>query len=115
METFILKPHLSQHLPRRILVGDAVHHVGDGVGAQVEPVAFRQQKCEATEVKTHVCDCFFVFSEDSLLDEGVPVGTQEVPGHLVAVAVHADGDHHVGEVLSLHYVPFEALLHHPAR
>lgn len=50
----------------------------------------------------------------SLLDQGVPVGSQEVPGQFVAVRVPADGDEHVREVLQLHHLALEALLHHPA-
>lgn len=51
---------------------------------------------------------------DSLLDQGVPVGLEEVPGQFVATGVPADGDDHVREVLSLHHLTMEALLHHPA-
>lgn len=44
----------------------------------------------------------------------MPVGSEEVPGQLVAMGVLADRDDYVWEVLSLHYLTDEALLHHPA-
>lgn len=53
-------------------------------------------------------------SADWLLDHGVPVGSEEVPGQFVAMWVPADSDDDIWEVLSLHYLTTEALLHHPA-
>lgn len=50
---------------------------------------------------------------DWLLDQDVPVCSEEVPGHVVAAGVPADRDHHVREVLSLHHHIGEAVLHHP--
>lgn len=50
----------------------------------------------------------------SLLDQGVPVGSQEVPGQLVATGVPADGADHIREVLQLHHLVPKALLHHPS-
>lgn len=44
----------------------------------------------------------------------MPVGSEEVPGQFVATGVSADGDDHVREVLGLHHLTLETLLHHPA-
>lgn len=51
---------------------------------------------------------------DLLLDQGDPVGSEEVPGQLVATGVLGNRHKHVREVLSLHHVTIKALLHHPA-
>ncbi len=51
---------------------------------------------------------------DWLLDQGVPVGSEEVPGQFVAMWVPGDRHDHVREVLGLHHLTMEALLHDPA-